>query len=602
MKSEMYPKMITTLCEIDSKTAKELLVHPFTNKVSFIVHENIANVVKLWDNFIYLVFEFKLYNFRNKVIECLLLQYRNFTIQYIEILHEKIKNTPYTIESELDVIDDNVECLWLRVQQYKELLHHQSKGTHSVIEHLLNSKVINKLTTEINIVCLQFRWTVLHRNRRLISIREQLLVSSGLLAQNWQSYTIPETSVQFNITHIKGKKGYRVFEIMHEETKTSDLYNHLYIADELCTLLDGSNSTWYKLIPGNMEEFKYTTKIMTEGKCKKLIPSFQLFTFRKQLLKLKRDCKVDHSHKIHDASWILFGKRLLEMTSEIVTTYLNIWFKHTQPLDTSTVMSQKKSKFYDLFNELDFSISKARRINVLIDLRYLNILLTSYEYILITDLWSCTDQIKGIYTLSLISTLREYCNMLLTIESFLSLNNKDDIKMILRSILEREREKIYPDTIQPNQYHTWLSDITEEYKRLEEVRIKYPKIDQKICEWVLDSSYQDITIDDQSNHQNWVQKWSDFLNSKPYPHEFVFVAECGLTKFEEVTHKGKVRQKEVVIHNTILEMRNRLIMNIKYIAVNQDFIFNNILSGNSDLMDKDSLFKSVKSSISSDNN
>lgn len=146
------------------------------------------------------------------------------------------------------------------------------------------SQKINKLITETNIICAQLKLEVLKKNYSLIDYQNKNLISTSLVSEQWNAYQIPETSVHFVITGAGGSK-YRWFDIINEETKSSELYNHLYITDEMWKLLDKSTSTWYRLIPGNSEEFQYTARILTADKCKKLIPSYSLFMFRQSLLK-----------------------------------------------------------------------------------------------------------------------------------------------------------------------------------------------------------------------------------------------------------------------------------------------------------------------------
>ena len=79
------------------------------------------------------------------------------------------------------------------------------------------------------------------------------------------------------------------------------------------------------------------------------------------------------------------------------------------------------------------------------------------------------------------------------------------------------------------------------------------------------------------DHNLWINKWKKFITNKAYPHEFVFVSEYGLSKIEEVNFQGKQKAKETIINNTILEMRNSLISSIKEVAIDQEFILNNLI-------------------------
>ena len=124
----------------------------------------------------------------------------------------------------------------------------------------------------------------LENNYNLIHFQNTNIISNALVSEQWNAYQTPETSVHFVITGAGGSK-YRWYDIINEETKSSELYNHLYITDELWSLLNNSTSTWYRLIPGNSEEYQYTARILTQDKWKKLIPSYSLFMYRQNLLK-----------------------------------------------------------------------------------------------------------------------------------------------------------------------------------------------------------------------------------------------------------------------------------------------------------------------------
>ena len=132
---------------------------------------------------------------------------------------------------------------------------------------------------------------VINKNKALINQNNTNMITHGLLKKDWKSTKIVETSVSFVMTPISNSRGYRGYEIMHEETKTSNQYNHLYITEELCQILDSSTSTWNKLIPGHTEDFQKTTKVVSPSNCKKIIPSYELFLLRKLLHKQTKNRK-----------------------------------------------------------------------------------------------------------------------------------------------------------------------------------------------------------------------------------------------------------------------------------------------------------------------
>ena len=91
------------------------------------------------------------------------------------------------------------------------------------------------------------------------------------------------------------------------------------------------------------------------------------------------------------------------------------------------------------------------------------------------------------------------------------------------------------------------------------------------------------------------------MNEKVHPHEFIFVAEYGLSKYEDVSFQGRIKTKEVVIHNTIIEMRNDLVSSLKYIAFDYDFIKNHLMNEQAFESHRDKILRNIKQqSVESD--
>lgn len=85
---ELYPVMIWSQLEITPEQAIKDLVTPYIQYTQLAIHENVYNAIKLWDNFVFLIFEFKLYNTNNKIALKIFSQFRDFMIRYKE-LHQK---------------------------------------------------------------------------------------------------------------------------------------------------------------------------------------------------------------------------------------------------------------------------------------------------------------------------------------------------------------------------------------------------------------------------------------------------------------------------------------------------------------------------------
>lgn len=130
----------------------------------------------------------------------------------------------------------------------------------------------------------------------------------------------------------------------------------------------------------------------------------------------------------------------------------------------------------------------------------------------------------------------------------------------------------------------------------------------------MESNYHEFNLDDTKQiekgrflnfilieHKQWISKCKKFLNHKAHPNEMIFVAEYGLSKYEDISFQGKITKQEVVIHNTIIEMRNDIISSLKYIALDYDFIKDYILSTDSTMGTTDAFLKTMKqSSLESD--
>ena len=82
---EMYPVMIWNQCEISKDQAIQNLVISYWQNEQFIIHENVYNAIKLWDNFVFLIFEFELYKTNNKIALIIFSQFRDFVIRYKEL-------------------------------------------------------------------------------------------------------------------------------------------------------------------------------------------------------------------------------------------------------------------------------------------------------------------------------------------------------------------------------------------------------------------------------------------------------------------------------------------------------------------------------------
>lgn len=94
------------------------------------MHVHILNATKIWDSFINMIFEFKLYKVQSSEIENspgtriildIFNQFRNFTIKYVDNLREQIKGHPYSELKELDIIDMVITMLLLLILPYAYL-------------------------------------------------------------------------------------------------------------------------------------------------------------------------------------------------------------------------------------------------------------------------------------------------------------------------------------------------------------------------------------------------------------------------------------------------------------------------------------------------
>lgn len=123
---------------------------------------------------------------------------------------------------------------------------------------------------------------------------------------------------------------------------------------------------WYSLIPGHTREHQKTAKILSPSNFKKIIPSYELFMLRKVLLKQTQGDKDFEFSSLKVSKWFTFVSTLHILMSQIVTDYI-------------TIVSQMKESEPN---------PKSRTLNLLVDLRYISIINSSYMMILITALWS----------------------------------------------------------------------------------------------------------------------------------------------------------------------------------------------------------------------
>ena len=573
--------MVTDLLDLDHSWANANLVDQFLGKVDLKVQNNIGNVIKLWDNFIYMIFEFKLYAISTQILDSVFSQFRNFCIQYIQILNDKILKYPHNVQSELTIIDDNIELLCLRMQQYKELLGYVFKyrdqsmtedvrlsqirsidglsDHRSLIQNIGIPKSVFKLCTETYIYALQFRINTLSKNKTFVWLQNMQNIWMSLLSQNWKSYKLPETSIQFTFTGIRGSTGYQTYKLASEDIEEDEAINTLYVADEFWRMLKSNIAT---MLPGFEGEHNHSTKVLTQKKSKQLIPSYELFSFRKELWKMSP--KITSSVAQH-VSWCYFAKDMIEMTSQIVATYINIWFYG----DNDDKVNQSESilvDHVDFLENMNFSLSKSRRLNILIDIRYLNMLIVNYLWVLLTELWKFEHSYVSKTLFWSIQTLKSYQAILTSIELSLSVTSKSEMtsyQNLLKEISEFEKNRSgqMPEIVKKTNHQKMMRQVDQKYSEIKDIARRFPILTQEICLKVLTGKWDSLVADKDKNDE-WIAEINSFLIHKPHPQEFVLNVPK-LTKYEEVKHKSKIKNVEVVIHHTILKFTDSLLNNFR---------------------------------------
>lgn len=85
-----------------------------------------------------------------------------------------------------------------------------------------------------------------------------------------------------------------------------------------------------------------------------------------------------------------------------------------------------------------------------------------------------------------------------------------------------------------------------------------------------------------------------FLKFHPSPKEFIFSATSGLSKIEEVEINGKMKQKETILHLTILNITPEVLESVFSLKIDKAFMLNKVLKSNQNV-DEDELLNPLDS-------
>jgi hypothetical protein len=308
---------------------------PTPNIPPFRISNNISNLIKLWDNFLYLLFEFKLLPYHNqKLLQLIFSHFRNFVIKYISLLQERFSKQPENESSRIEIWRGNLEIMCLRLQQYKDLVSRHLENIQerdSVVEDFnlmpVNSKKchlsseVSKICTETFIFATQFSLNTLSKSFLYQSTNLCQSLFINILTHPWTSPKPIETSLSFKFT--------------------SPSSTYLWSRLPSCSLFSILPlPVGYPYLPPP------SPSIMKKEGCRYMVPSYALYAMRKQLFGIHPKGKVD-------GRYVRMAEGVRKMGEGIVSAYLAVGL--------GVRMEEM-----------------GRRMAVMVDLRYLAIVLGGY--------------------------------------------------------------------------------------------------------------------------------------------------------------------------------------------------------------------------------
>ena len=283
-------------------------------------------------------------------------------------------------------------------------------------------------------------------------LQQNLLITTSQINQDWQSTKIPETSVLYFLRN--SQQNYWVY---HLEESSLSVNKDLRILGTL----------WENIIPGfegevEDENNEEEEKVDMEDKAKRsksrhIIPSSHLFLYRKNLHKTMKGIEDDNDMFQNTQFWIKFGEDLIKMTSNIISCYLSIILRQNE--------DAKAHNCIEIFG-VKLTISESRRLNLLIDFRYLNILIQNYNLLISLAYLESQNQIFSFYLLSIIVGMRELSKIMLKLEIWLSNKNPENESIInSASYLGEIFTAEFPEEIDPYDLPKYLKKVNLEAER-----------------------------------------------------------------------------------------------------------------------------------------
>mmetsp|Transcript_19086 Transcript_19086/g.16914 ORF Transcript_19086/g.16914 Transcript_19086/m.16914 type:complete len:195 (+) Transcript_19086:357-941(+) len=188
-----------------------------------------------------------------------------------------------------------------------------------------------------------------------------------MLNQDWCSYKILDTSLLFRMRGCKGLQ----FDIGEGDEAAKLLVDKVLMVrgQDLFFLIPGYEGVIKDISEKEEEKVDLGDKKLKLNSQKHIIPSPYLLTYRKSLYKLTQKPSSEPNPFSNTEFWIEFSKKFLNLTSTILKNYISFLFQPT---------SKPSIKLLGFA----LSLSPSKRLSLLVDLRYLNILIFNNLYLL----------------------------------------------------------------------------------------------------------------------------------------------------------------------------------------------------------------------------
>ncbi|CAI2386154.1 unnamed protein product [Moneuplotes crassus] len=523
------------------------------------VSRDLQKASRIWDTFFHMIIKFKLYRLQTKGAESqgkkLILtifgNLRDFFLKYFDGLKKNAQIDKMNMK-DIQIVENNIEFICCKIQEYKDKLANMTKqdkelscligGTEHKKDYidLGQSSSLNKMITQTLVGCLHLKTNFINKRRLVLCIQEQLLLSESVITQDWQSYKIPETSVHYILRNSLDN---------HYEYPCGSDVNKVLVSKTLCLLPYFFSKD--AIIPGYtlpFREYVYPEEEKEADSLPKntrnIIPSSHLFMMRKSLHK---DLKGKEDRFEDNRFWLKFGDKVLKITTHMLSQYVSLLSMQAEGSTKGNEMEILGCKIY---------ISEARRVNFVIDLRYLSLIIQNYTILLAYASTFCTNGILNYYFNSIIYSLKNQVAIILKLEVCLSIPPESDLSnpfcemFELKSVDNLSKYLTSDPPVSPLDFNHQLSAFNNFNADISEIDQT-----QKL------SKLNFLITGSKDNLNFEIEDLSRFIQTRPSPEEFIFMALSGLTTITEVHEEqtSKSKHLERTIAHTILKITPQLL-------------------------------------------